>query len=353
MPFTRFFKQSLNVLIGANGAGKSNLISFFKLFNHLMSNNLQQHIASSGFGDAMLYYGAKRTPQISATLDFSTPAGKNVYHMRLVNGAQDALIFADEAISFTRNTAESTNPLVSLGAGHRESKLLEENLRTAQVIKSIMQRWRVYHFHDTSSEAKIKTQGYIHDNHYLRHDGGNLAAFLYQMKHNDEKYYQRIITTLKSVIPFFGEFVLAPSALNSERIILNWKEQGTDPDIIFGPNQLSDGTLRLMALITLLLQPQLPELIIIDEPELGLHPYAISVLVALLKTISRQTQIIVSTQSVTLIDQLEPKNIIVVDREKDQSIFRRLNEQELEAWLDEYSLGELWEKNVLGGRPAR
>ena len=147
--------------------------------------------------------------------------------------------------------------------------------------------------------------------------------------------------------------ILAPNTINPEYIILNWREQDIDPDIIFGPNQLSDGTLRLMALITLLLQPQPPELIIIDEPELGLHPYAILVLTALLKSVSRQTQIIVSTQSVTLVDQLEPEHIVVVDRVDDQSVFRRLNEQDLGSWLEDYSLGELWEKNVLGGRPSR
>ncbi|MEW5954158.1 MAG: AAA family ATPase [Bacillota bacterium] len=353
----------LNVLIGANGAGKSNLISLFKLFNHLLSNNLQQHIAASGFADAILYYGSKRTPQISSTFYFSTSSGNNVYHMRLINAAQDTLIFADEAISYSRDGIEGHAPTVSLGAGHRESKLLDDeffgtgnsgfNQKTAKVIKSIMQRWRVYHFHDTSSEAKIKKQGYIYDNRYLRNDGGNLAAFLYQMQQKDQKYYKRIVATLKSVIPFFGDFVLAPNTINPEYIILNWREQDIDPDIIFGPNHLSDGTLRLMALITLLLQPQPPELIIIDEPELGLHPYAILVLTALLKSVSRQTQIIVSTQSVTLVDQLEPEHIVVVDRVDDQSVFRRLNEKDLGSWLEDYSLGELWEKNVLGGRPSR
>ena len=354
----------LNVFIGANGAGKSNLISLFKLFNHLLSNNLQQYIAASGFADAILYYGSKRTPQISTTFYFTTLSGKNVYHMRLVNAAQDTLIFADEAISFSRDGIEGQAPIVSLGAGHRESKLLDEeqiistanpkfNQKTARVIKSIMQRWRVYHFHDTSNEAKIKKQGYINDNRYLRNDGGNLAAFLYQMQQTDQKYYKRILTTLKSVIPFLGDFVLAPNAINPEYIILNWREQDIDTDTVFGPNQLSDGTLRLMALITLLLQPHPPELIVIDEPELGLHPYAISVLAALLKTVSRQTQIIVSTQSVTLVDQLEPEHIVVVDRVDDQSVFKRLNEQDLGSWLDDYSLGELWEKNVLRGRPSR
>ncbi|MDD3365157.1 MAG: AAA family ATPase [Syntrophomonas sp.] len=346
----------LNVIIGANGAGKSNLINFFKLFNHMMSKNLQQYIGASGSANDILYYGAKRTPQMTATLHFSTSSGNNVYHMRLMSAAGDTLIFADEAISFTRdNTVEK--PLVSLGAGHRESKLLEEDLvcspKTAQVIKTIMQNWRVYHFHDTSSTANVKKKAYINDNHYLRDDAGNLAAFLYQMQKMEPSYYRRIITTIQSVAPFFGDFVLSPDGLNPNNILLNWRDQGADMNTVFGPHQLSDGTIRFMALITLLLQPRLPQIIIIDEPELGLHPYALSILVGLFKSISRKTQIIVSTQSTTLIDYLDPDNIIVVNRENDQSCFRRLSEQELSAWIEEYSLSELWEKNVLGGRPSR
>ncbi|WP_449240329.1 AAA family ATPase [Desulfoscipio gibsoniae] len=213
--------RNLNVLIGANGVGKSNLISLFKLFNYLLSNSLQQYIALSGFADAILYYGARRTPQIIATFNFSTPSGKNVYHMRLVKAAQDTLIFADEAISFSRNGIEGQAPITSLGAGHRESKLLDEehflntanpkfNQRTARVIKSIMQRWRVYHFHDTSSDAKIKKQGYINDNHYLRNDGGNLAAFLYQMRQKNEMHYKRIVTVLNQLSLFLAILFWSP-----------------------------------------------------------------------------------------------------------------------------------------------
>jgi len=283
--------------------------------------------------------------------------------MRLVNAAQGTLIFADEAISFSSYQIEGNAPLSSLGGGHKESRLVDDqfvftadvsrvNQRTARVIKSIMQRWQVYHFHDTSSTALIKNPHYIDDNKYLRHDAGNLAAFLYQMQQNSRPYYRRIVETIQSVTPFFEDFILAPST-NPLLIFLNWKERGGDPAMVFGPHQLSDGTLRLMALITLLLQPSLPQLIVIDEPELGLHPYAISILAGLLKSISSKTQIIVSTQSVTLVDQLEPKHIIVVDREDNQSVFKRLDTEELDTWLEEYSLGELWEKNVLGGRPKR
>ncbi|WP_207636006.1 AAA family ATPase [Desulfofarcimen acetoxidans] len=169
------------------------------------------------------------------------------------------------------------------------------------------------------------------------------------LKKTKEQYYRRIISTIRLMAPFFDDFELVPSKYNQNYILLNWKERGSHPDLIFGPHQLSDGTLRMMALVTLLLQPELPNLIIIDEPELGLHPYAITVLASLLRSASAKTQIIVSTQSVTLIDQLELDDLIVVDRKDNQSVFKRLASHEFEVWLEEYSLGELWEKNVLGG----
>ena len=357
--------RPLNVLIGANGAGKSNFISFFKLLNYIMSGYLQGYVGESGGADSLLYYGSKCTPQLSGTLYFTTNTGENVYHLRLVSAAQDTLLFADEAISFTPKGYLVNSP-VSLGAGHKETLLSEKinesrvnvkstkiNFKTAKVIKNIMDRWRVYHFHDTSPQVKIKKTGYIEDCNYLRHDAGNLAVFLYMLKQTKEQYYRRIVSTIRLMAPFFDDFELVPSKYNQNYILLNWKESGSHPDLIFGPHQLSDGTLRMMALVTLLLQPELPNLIIIDEPELGLHPYAITVLASLLRSVSAKTQIIVSTQSVTLIDQLKLDDLIVVDLKDNQSVFKRLSKQEFEVWLEEYSPGELWEKNVLGGRPSR
>lgn len=348
---------SINVLIGANGAGKSNLVSFFKLLNYMMSGGLQVLIGESGWANSILHYGSKRTPQISSTLHFQTAAGKNTYHMRLVYAAQDTLLFADESICFTRQGRPSLPP-VSLGAGHKES-MLTDNLtdgkgsaKTASVIKNIMSRWRVYQFHDTSRLSRIRQYGYINNNRYLMDDAGNLAAYLYMLQKTQERYYKRIVATIQQIAPFFGDFALAPSKLNQTQIALEWKERGSD--MIFGAHQLSDGTLRMMAMVTLLLQPELPELIIIDEPELGLHPYAISVLASLLRSVSSQKQIIISTQSVPLIEHFDIDNLIVVDREDGQSVFRRLEEEKFRMWLeDDYTLGQLWEKNVFGGRPSR
>lgn len=349
--------RPLNILIGANGAGKSNFVSFFKFLNYMTSKNLQLHIGRQGGANAILHYGVKNTPQLESSIYFETPAGKNYHHMRLVNAAGDTLIFADEQISFTKNDSPEIRKPVSLGAGHKETILsefdsLSKNVSsTAKAIRSIMNQWRFYQFHDTSAQANIKQKAKIEVNRYLMDDAGNLSAFLYLLKGKEPQHYKRIVATIQLIAPFFDDFYLEPTPENEEVILLQWKEK--DSEMIFNANQLSDGTLRMMALITLLLQPNLPTLICIDEPELGLHPYALQVLASLLKNAATRSQIIVATQSVPLVNTLEPEDLIVVNRRDNQSTFKRLNSSELEHWLQDYTLGELWEKNVIGGRPAR
>lgn len=347
----------LNVLIGPNGAGKSNFLALFSLLNYMIGkgNALQLHVAKSGGANSLLYYGAKRTSQINCELFFETEAGENYYQMKLVHAARDTLFFADEKIAFTKKGSLTPMIPMSLGTGHLETMLSDDHLkpglkRTANVIRDLMNQWRFYQFHDTSNEANIKNKTYIGDNRYLKADAGNLAAYLYMLNIQQPKYYKRIVSTIQQIAPFFDDFVLRPTIENEERILLEWKEKNSD--MVFSANQLSDGTLRMMALVTLLLQPNLPSLICIDEPELGLHPYAIQVLASLLKMASMKSQIIVSTQSVTLVDALEPGDLVVVNRKEGQTVFERLDQEKLEQWLSEYSLGELWEKNVIGGRPS-
>ena len=353
----------LNVLIGANGSGKSNLVSFFKMLNFAMTDSLSLFVARSGGGDGLLYYGAKNTPQLVGRFVFETTSGTNTYCMRLVHGGGDCMIFADESIDFRSHADKNAHEPQSLGAGHKETALPEAAAQasmTADVIKKMMDRWKFFQFHDTSDEAKIRQSGYIKDTRYLRADGGNLAAFLHKLKLTKPEHYMRIVATIRMAAPFFGDFVLAPDELNSQIIRLNWQERGAD--MLFGPHQLSDGTLRFMALATLLLQPRetLPGVLVIDEPELGLHPYAITLLGSLLHAASENVQIVVSTQSTELLDQFDPEDIIVVERTQEEgsatryeSVFRRLDSEQLKEWLQDYSLSELWNKNVLGGRPSR
>jgi len=348
--------KPMNVLIGANGSGKSNLISYLKMHNFAMTEGLQEFVGRSGGANTLLRYGAKTTPQIEGKFVFETDAGTNTYGMGLWFAPPDALVYAEETVSFQRKDYPNPSGQLSLGAGHKETALIgaaNEGNKTAKVALYVMSRWRVFQFHDTSETANIRLSAYIDDNHYLRSDAGNLAAYLHGLREANREYYDRIVATLRQIAPFFGDFVLEPTELDKNRIILNWRER--DRDELFGPHQLSDGTLRSMALLTLLLQPEekLPSVIIIDEPELGLHPYAIEVLASLLRSVSNQAQVIVATQSVGLVDHFEPEDIVVVDRKEGASAFSRPDEAGLREWLEDYSLSELWEKNLIGGRPSR
>ncbi len=342
----------LNILIGANGAGKSNLISFFKMVNEMMAGRFQIYIGTSGSAQSLLHFGPKITPQIEAKLEFEVESGVDTYQMRLFHAAGDTLIFAEETLSFLQ-TGWPSPRTDELGAGHKETQIIkaaEEGKQTAKTLRYLLNRCRVYHFHDTSSTAAVRQSCYVGDNRWLMSDAGNLAALLLRFREENEgAAYQRIIGTIRLIAPFFDDFVLEPDASN--RVILNWREKESDQ--VFGPHQFSDGTLRAICLATLLLQPEkeLPELIVVDEPELGLHPYSLNVVADLLSKTALHTQILISTQSSSFLDNFDPEDIIAVNREGKESQFKRLNPTELDAWLDEYSLGEVWEKNIIGGGP--
>lgn len=334
--------DKLNVLIGANGAGKSNFIDFFRMMGQLLEQNLQVFVSRQGGPDALLHFGRKTTEQLKFQLYF----GNNGYFATLEPTQDNRLMFASE--SFWWNMGDERE----IGKGHFETLALSgTGTKIDSYVVPVMQQWRVYHFHDTSDSAYVKQPHGINDNVYLRPDARNLAAFLYLLRDSYPVNYQKIVKTIRLVAPFFGDFYLRPSPQNKEVIELEWFERGQD--IPFKAHLLSDGTLRFMCLATVFLQPEelQPETILVDEPELGLHPYAITILASLIRTVSKQ--VIVSTQSVELLNEFDAADVIVVDRLGGQSSLRRLARQDLSEWLEDYSLGELWKKNVLGGRPSR
>lgn len=348
----------ITILLGANGAGKSNLLSFFKMLNYMTTGALQVYIGKSGFADSLLYYGSKKTSRLQADITFTSLTDRDNYRFTLSHASSDTLIFTDETIVW-QDIDNPTPYTIQLDPGAKESGLdkfyKEKNSKTAKVILELLKKCRVFQFHDTSSEAKIRNSGYINDDGYLRSDGGNLAAFLYSMKQQEEgeKYYQRILRYIRMALPQFQDFVLEPLRRNENYILLNWKEK--DSEYLFGPHQISDGSLRFMALATLLLQPPktLPNVIILDEPELGLHPAAVSLLTGMIKAASLHSQILLATQSTRFIDDFEASDIVIVERNEARrcSTYRKLDESKLSEWLERYSISELWEKNVIGGRP--
>jgi len=335
---------ALNILIGSNGAGKSNFIGFFRMIQQILERNLQSYVGKQGGPDAILHYGRKHTAQIKTELYF----GNNGYKCTLEPTNDNRLMFANEL--FYWNMKGDT----SLGSGHFESaaKLGTGTGIDRYVVPSISQ-WRVYHFHDTSNTAYVKQPHAINDNIYLREDAKNLAAFLYLLKSKYPESYQQIVKTIQLVAPFFGDFLLRPTTQNPEIIELEWIEKGNDTP--FKGHHFSDGTLRFICLATVFLQPleMQPQTILVDEPELGLHPYAITVLASLMRAAAKERQLIISSQSVELLNEFDPGDVIVADRAAGKSELKRLEDSKLSEWLKDYSLGELWKKNLLGGRPAQ
>lgn len=333
----------LNVLIGANGAGKSNFIGFFRLIRKILDQQLQAAVGTAGGPDAMLHFGRKKTEEMSAELYF----GNNGYKFKLKPTQDNRMMFARECL--WRNMRGDYRPQ----SGHFESYVESQKGSVYDYVVPPMRSWRVYHFHDTSQSALVKQVHGINDNEYLRDDARNLAAFLYLLKNHHEAHYKRIVKSIQLVAPFFGDFHLRPTVDNKEKIQLEWTEAGQD--VPFTASALSDGTLRFICLAVVLLQPEefMSAAILIDEPELGLHPYAIAVFGALMKSASEQHQLIISTQSVELVNEFDADDLIVVDKENGASTFKRPDVEALAEWLNEYSLGDLWKKNLLGGRPAR
>jgi len=344
--------SALNVLIGANGVGKSNFVSYFRMLGEMVEGRLQTWIKKQGGADRILTYGIKETPQISSFVEF----GLNGYKFSLEPTLDAGFTYSEESLFFKGPYyGPSWN---KLGSGQMESCLKDEFEKSAKgsyadYCYSSISSWKIYHLHDTGDTAGVRRLCSLHDNEFLRHDASNLAAFLFKLNEEHPNTYKQIRKTVGLVIPFFDDFVFKPELLPSEekQIRLMWRQK--ESDYALWPNQLSDGSLRFICLATALLQPDPPSTIIIDEPELGLHPYAITLLGALIRSASQRMQIIVSTQSVPLLNEFSIDNLLVVEREEGVSVFKRLNETDLQSWLKDYTVGELWEKNILGGRPGK
>jgi predicted ATPase len=350
----KFEPGSITILIGPNGAGKSNLVSFFRLLSWALvpPGQLQEHVAELGGASTILYSGTPGAREIEASLELTTDTGRNEYGFRLFHAAGDILVFADEWFLYQPHGPRSNDRRPSLGAGHKEPQLISkanEGNKTALTILSMLRRIIVHQFHNTSFSARIRNKWDVDDGRWLKEDAGNLAPFLYRLQKNEPKYFRRIEDTIRLILPFFATFELQPEY---NRLLLRWRERGSDH--VFNASQAADGMLRAMALVALFQQPEddLPAVLILDEPELGLHPYAIEVLAGMIKSAAAHVQVIVATQSVSLIDRFTPEDIVVTDRSNQESTFRRLGPTELADWLEEYTLSELWEKNALGGRPS-
>lgn len=357
-----FELRDLNVIIGANGSGKSNLVQVFQMLMAMSRKGLQKFILENGGADNFLYNGPRNTPAILMEFEFESGSyvgfnmtvnqRSNSYRFELIPTVDDTFIVSEERKYVTTNWR-------SYGSPSLESRLEDERQETSAtgkghgvgyfVYRSIA-NWMVYHFHDTSSTAPMRRSEIIEDNTKLRSNGSNIAPFLLKLKtdYNALFYYQDIINAVRLVIPFFDDFRLdVQKKGEAEKVKLSWQQKGSD--FPMQPYHFSDGSIRFICLATALLNPFPPSVIVIDEPELGLHPEAIRILGELIRDAAKRTQIIVATQSPLLLDQFSIEDIVVVNRKEGQSVFERLQRADFDEWLNNYSVGELWSRNIIAG----
>ncbi len=347
-----FTLKNVNILIGANGVGKSNFLSFFDMLGWMVrGQNLQEYISFKGGGDDLLFKGAKNTRSIECLMKFGTRTGDTEYGFALSHTEDNRLIFTREEYRFTREN-KTPNQWDSFGVGHDEAKITsKENRKNAQVTKIILQNCAIYQFHDTSAESPLKLNWDIEDTHFLKGNGQNLASILYHLQQYEENIYQKIISTIRLVLPVFKDFELKPIY---GKIRLRWITKEINAKS-FGAHLTSDGTLRFFALVTLLCLPKdrTPDVVLLDEPELGLHPYAISLIAELIKRMGKKKQVIVATQSPLLLNEFKVEEIVVANMsEEGATELKRLDEKDLLTWLEDYQVGDLWQKNIFGGNPV-
>ncbi len=345
------------VLIGANGSGKSNFVRFFEMMSWMIgARRLAEFVQRQGGADDQLFGGSKISPRLEAEIVMRTEAGRNDYRFALAHAHPDRFVFTDEAFRFSREGLGTEASWQHLGSGHPEAKIVETaqsdesdgNQRTAGVLVYLLRRCAVYQFHDTSDDSRIKKRWDAEDNNYLRSHGGNLAAILLRLEREDRRRFESICDHIRRALPIFDRFEIEESY---GKVLLRWKAKGMDKTV--GAHLTSDGSLRLFALVTLLNLPSgiLPDVLLLDEPELGLHPAAVALVGDMIKALAEDRQVIAATQSPLLVDKFGLDEILVLELQDRRTEIRRCDEEAYQHWLEEYATGELWQKNLLGGRP--
>jgi len=348
------------VLIGANGAGKTNLIGFLQMLSYMMSENLRLYVDERRGADSILHFGSSATQRLTGELEFFRGNETSIYGFTLVPAAGDRLLFTHEQVFFRKPGAIAPfDALLDPGgfesAVPRAAQVGQDRIRrVCQVFRRRLSEVKVYHFHNTTAVSGIRGLQSMRENRALLAQGNNVAVILHVLESQFEGHYRRIVEEMRRILPDFQNFVLEPDPLRGgEQIELRWSSKfGSEK--IFGPEHLSDGSIRAVALLTLLLQPNefKPGVIVIDEPELGLHPFAVSQIARLINEAAVDHQIIISTQSSRIVSEFEPEQVVVVEAQDGQSHFHNLSSTDLSSWLDEFGdLGTLFDMNVTGGAP--
>jgi predicted ATPase len=338
----------LTVLIGANGVGKSSFIRLFEMIGWMLrAHDLQGFVARNGYGDDQFFMGSRNTPQIKVELRIATDRGLNEYRFEMAHlSAGDTLMLTHEAYRYSNAAMVGQANWTDLGGAGKESALPDRPDKTAKAIYHLLRQCATYQFHDTSAKAALHLSWDISDSVRMRSDGGNLAAVLLDLRENDGPHYRQLVRQIQRVFPALENFVLEPVA---GKVLLRWKSRYSDK--IFGAHLTSDGSLRLFCLLTLLSLPdeRLPDVLFLDEPELGLHPHAITLVSEMLKRVARTRQVFIATQSPYMVDCFDLENIVVAEAEGGATRLRNMPKAQYQQWLDDdYLLSDIWLKTPVG-----
>ncbi len=351
-------------LVGPNGAGKSNLFRFLEMLSAMTDRKLAEFTARNGGANDQLFSGFNDQPvkgsptsaiKTSITMLAEPGAARCEYSFTAKRTEADSFLFEYESLKFTEHANHKTDVVVLDGsAGKPEPDLTiaaqsgdypSARRPLAKALVQLLRGCAVYRFHDTD---RLKTLQDTRGPARLLPHGENLAGILYQLKQHTPERYNRIGDQIRRVVPGFRRFILNPEY---GKALLRWQADGSDRAI--SAHMTSDGSLRLFALITLLNMPpeMLPDLILLDEPELGCHPAALELIAGMLQSVSQQNQIILATQSPLLLNGFDLNQVYVAELKDGATEITRAADRAAKHWSEEMRPSDLWLSNIIGGRP--
>jgi predicted ATPase len=225
--------KPINILIGANGAGKSNFISFLILLNRICEEKAHEHIGNNV--DKLLHFGKKKSKTLAGGIEFDGSFAF-IFVIKSSKTSNDFIILAEGRFL---NSKEKENVFETIHSTFpnelNENKIVKTKNEKAykEMYEKYLKTFKIFHFHDTGSSSPMKRINNIDDNDYLREDGANLAAYLYYIQEKHPKEFKKIELQIRSVAPFFDRFNLAPRKLNPEEIRLRWFEKDSELCVIW------------------------------------------------------------------------------------------------------------------------
>jgi predicted ATPase len=347
-----FEMRPLNVLVGPNASGKSNLIRSLSLIQALPKRGLSQAIADGGGsrswinrrtgGVASIHIEGSEEPRFDYTLSFQE-AGQSW----AIDRETYANVFERRQEQVSLGTRGNTVMQTSIASNVSVlSEIRHPSEPALAKLADAFNNIRLYREFVTGPRAQARsgTSSSLLADH-LDEDGANLALRLGEM--DLQIGLHTVNRAISRLFELFSEVKVSTRGGITQLYV---REKGIENT--FAATSLSDGTLRLLCLLTVLLDPTPPPLICIEEPETGLHPDAIRDVAGLLVEASSRTQVVVTTHSPALIDALsdQPEAVAVCERDFDGfTQIRRLQGSKLTEWLERYTLGELWQKGEIGG----